>query len=265
MMTALTTFVGFGTVANVVTVLLGTTLGLVVGHRLGDRARASVTDVLGLFTCVIGALSLRPLLQEPLRAAVPGGAAIVVVLVALLSGALLGTAWRLEDRIEEFAVRVRRLAMGTRAGAVGAATPEEPHLRQARFVNAFVTSTLLFCVGPMAILGSLQDGLGQGAQILLTKAVLDGFAAIAFASALGAGVYAAALVVGLYQGALTVVALLVGRLLDQAQVDAVSVAGGVILLGLGLRLLELKAVRVADLLPGLVLAPVLVWVAAAVS
>ncbi len=244
-----TVFIGFGTVVNIATVLVGTVLGLVIGNRLGERTRSTVTDVLGLFTIVIGAFSILPLLRDPLATAVPGGAASVVILVALLAGAMVGSALRLEDRVEDLAVWIRRRAIG---GA-------DPAGDTARFVNAFVTSTLLFCVGPMAILGSLQDGLGQGASLLLTKAVLDGFAAIAIASALGAGVLAAGGAVGLYQGTLTLLAVLLGRLLDPVLVDSLSVAGGVILVGLGIRLLGLKAIRVADLIPALVLAPVLVW------
>lgn len=117
----------------------------------------------------------------------------------------------------------------------------------------------MFCVGPLAILGSLSDGLGRGADQLYVKAVLDGFAAMAFASTLGWGVLASALTVGILQGALTVLGYFAGDVLSVAQIDALTATGGVILLGLGLRLLDLKQIPVGDLLPALVLAPALVW------
>jgi uncharacterized membrane protein YqgA involved in biofilm formation len=122
----------------------------------------------------------------------------------------------------------------------------------------------VFCVGPLAILGSLSDGLGRGAEQLLVKSVLDGFAAMAFASTLGWGVLASAGTVALIQGSLTALGYFAGDVLTVAQVDALTATGGVILLGLALRLLDLKQVPVGDLLPALLLAPPLVSVAAAV-
>ncbi len=126
-----------------------------------------------------------------------------------------------------------------------------------------VTATLLFCVGPLAILGSLSDGLGRGADQLLVKSVLDGFAAMAFASTLGWGVLASAGAVALIQGSLTAVGYFAGDVLTTAQVDALTATGGVVLLALGLRLLDLKQIPVGDLLPALLLAPPLVTLAAA--
>lgn len=238
--------IGLGTIVNVLAVLVGGSVGLVLGDRLGERTRATVTDVLGLMTAVIGALSLRPLLQPALNQAVPAGTALLVVLLALLLGSVVGSWLRIEERIAELGDWARR-HLGKRGGE--------------RFTEAFVTSTLLFCVGPMAILGSLQDGLGQGASQLYAKSMLDGFASIAFASALGAGVLAAAFSVGIYQGTLTVLGSLLGSVLPTAQVDALGVAGGVILLGLSLRLLGIRSVRVADMLPALLFAPLMVWLA----
>ena len=126
------------------------------------------------------------------------------------------------------------------------------------FVDAIVTPTLLFCIGPLTILGSLSDGLGRGADQLLVKAVLDGFAAIAFASTLGWGVLFSAIAVGLVQGSLTLAAFLLGDLFSMAQIDALTATGGVMLMALGVRLLKLKNIPVGDLLPALVFAPVLV-------
>lgn len=237
------TFVGLGTAVNVIAVVIGSLVGLAVGGRLGERTSGTVTDVLGLATIVMGAMGVRPLLQPTLGDAV-GDLAFIVVLLALLFGTLIGSAPRLEDRINDLGEWTR-----SRVGGGG------------RFVDGIVTATLLFCVGPMAILGSLQDGLGQGATQLVTKAILDGFASIAFASAFGIGVMFAAIPLALYQGSLTALGWALGSVMPADEVAALSVAGGLILMGLGVRLLNLKPVRVADMLPALVLAPVFLEIA----
>jgi uncharacterized membrane protein YqgA involved in biofilm formation len=132
------------------------------------------------------------------------------------------------------------------------------HGSQSRFVEAFVSSSLVFCVGPLTILGSLSDGLGLGAQQLLLKSTLDGFAAIAFAASLGVGVMASALAVGVIQGALTLVGVVIGDFLPAAHLAAITATGGLLLVGVGLRLLKIKSVPVGNLLPALVVAPLLV-------
>ena len=239
-------FIGLGTTVNVVAIVVGSLLGLGVGSRLTARTSSAVTDVLGLVTVVIGALSIMPLTQPTLSDAVPGGAALIVILLALLAGALTGSALRIEDRMNDLGEWVHRKLGGA----------EDSH-----FVDGFVTASLLFCVGPLAILGSLNDGLGRGADQLLIKSVLDGFASIAFASTLGLGVMVAAVPLAIYQGSLTVAGHFLGNIMPAAQIDALTVAGGIILMGLGIRLIGLKDIRVADLLPALVFAPVFVWIA----
>lgn len=244
-------FIGSGTVFNVITVLIGGVAGLLVGDRLSERTRSSITDVLGLFTLVIGALSLTPLTRPAFSNLVPFGAASIIVLLGLLFGTMIGSALRLEDRLELFGDWAkRRFARGG---------------EQHRFAEGFVSATLLFCVGPLSILGSFSDGLGLGAQQLYVKAVLDGFAAMAFASAFGSGVLLSAVSVFAYQGLLTVLGAILGPLLSDGAVDTISVAGGIILMGLGIRLLGLKEVRVADMLPALLAAPLLLWLVQVVS
>ncbi|MGO4955877.1 DUF554 domain-containing protein [Luteococcus sp. Sow4_B9] len=239
-------FIGLGTVANVATIVLGSLLGLAVGSRLPSRTASAVTESLGLVTLVIAALSLRPLLQPTLNDAV-GGAALIIIMLAVISGTMTGSLLRLEDRMEDLGRWVRRkLARGSGD-------------QSSTFVEGFVTSSLVFCVGPMAVLGSLQDGLGMGADQLLAKSLLDGFAAIAFASSLGIGVLASAIPVGLYQGALTLLGFLLGDVMPPVQVDALTVAGGIVLMALSFRLIGLKHLRVADMLPALLFAPVFVW------
>lgn len=236
-------FIGLGTVANVVSVVVGALVGLVLGHRIPERTRDTVTSVLGLVTLLIGGLSAASVSSAALTDAV-GSGALLIVLGSLLLGAIAGSGWRLEDRLEGLGDRVRRrFARGDDAST---------------FVDGFVTATLLFCVGPLAILGSLSDGLGRGADQLLVKSVMDGFAAMAFASTLGVGVMFAAMPVLVYQGVLTLVGALAGSILPAAHIDALTATGGLILVALGIRLLKLKPLPVGDLLPALVVAPLLV-------
>ncbi len=238
-----------GTIVNVATVVVGAGLGIVLGNRIPARTKETVTSVLGLFTLVIGGTSVVSMNSAALREEV-GSFAMIVVLASLLVGAVIGSGVRIEDRLEQGATWLRGRFRG--AGD------------SARFVDGLVTSTLVFCVGPLAILGSISDGLGRGADQLYVKAILDGFAAMAFASTLGWGVLASALAVALIQGSMTALGYFAGDVLSVAQIDALTAAGGVILLALGLRLLGVKQIQVGDLLPALLLAPALVPLAALV-
>lgn len=240
-------FIGFGTVLNVVAVVVGSGLGLLVGHRLPQRTRDVVTDALGLVTLMIAALSTAAVLDADLVVEVGGSAPVLVVLGSLLLGGIAGSLLRLEARLEGLGGTLQQLLV---RGAGGES--------RRKFVEGFVTASLLFCVGPLTILGSLSDGLGQGYEQLAVKSVLDGFASIAFAATLGWGVMASALVVLVVQGGLTLVGLLVGDVLSTGAVAAITATGGLLLVGVALRLLRLKLLPVGDLLPALVVAPLLV-------
>jgi len=237
---------GAGTGLNVATVLVGSGLGVALRGRLPQRTRGTVTDALGLVTLVIGGLNVASGLSDPAYIkAVSSGGTLLVVLGALLLGGIAGSLLRVEDRLESLGgVLQRRLSRGAGEG-------------RARFVEGFVTASLVFCVGPLAVLGPLSDGLGRGIDQLALKSTLDGFAALAFAASLGWGVAASALSVLVVQGILTLLAALLGSLLPLALVAAVTATGGVLLLGVGLRLLAVKAVPVGDLLPALIVAPLL--------
>ncbi len=245
-------FIGVGTVANVATVLIGSALGLWLGDRLREGTRTLVTQILGLFTFLIAGLSMTRIMSADLSNAV-AGSAMLIILGSLLVGALLGSWMRLEDRLDNVA---GWLQSRMRAGS--------GDVDKQRFVTGFVTATIVFCVGPLTILGSLSDGLGLGADQLLMKAVMDGFASIAFASSLGVGVMASALAVGVIQGSLTLLGLLLGNVLSTASVDALTVTGGVVLLALGFRLLDVVRIKVADMLPALLVAPAATWVVSVV-
>jgi uncharacterized membrane protein YqgA involved in biofilm formation len=132
-----------------------------------------------------------------------------------------------------------------------------------RFIEGFVTASLIFCVGPLTILGSLSDGLGRGPDQLILKSVLDGFAAIAFAASLGPGVMASVVAIVVVQGSLTLVGVFIGDVLAEAYIAAITATGGLLLIGVGLRLLQIKAVPVGNLLPALLVAPALVSLVAA--
>ena len=236
-------FIGLGTVVNVVAVVIGSTIGVLVGHRLPERTRVLVTQVLGLFTLVIGGSSVASGLSDALTAAV-GQLRLLVVLGALLIGGIAGSLLQIENRLDRGAELLHDRFAKRSEGST--------------FVEGAVTSTLVFCVGPLSILGSLSDGLGHGSEQLLVKSVMDGFAAIAFASSLGIGVMASVIPLALYQGLLTLLGFALGNFLPAAQIDALGAAGGVILLGLGFRLAGIKQIPVGDLLPALVMAPLIV-------
>ncbi len=203
-------FRGFGTVLNVATVVAGAGIGLLLGHRLPQRTRDVVTDGLGLTTLLIAALSAAAVLDADLVRLVGTSGTVLVVLGALAIGGVAGSLLRIEARLESLGATLRRRLSRPhrREGPVGA--PPTDGADRRRFVEGFVTASLVFCVGPLTILGSLSDGLGLGYQQLALKAALDGFAAVAFAASFGWGVMASALVVGAVQGTLTVIGLLIG-------------------------------------------------------
>jgi uncharacterized protein len=259
---------GAGTALNVVAVLAGSGVGLLLGGRLPVRTRDVVTDGLGLVTLLVAALSAAAVLDPALAAAVGRGGPVLVVLGAVLLGGITGSLLGIEERLAGLgAVLQRRLARAPGRSpepAPGGDREDGVARERERFVQGFLTASLVFCVGPLAVLGSLSDGLGRGIDQLALKSVLDAFAATAFAASLGAGVAASALTVALVQGSLTALGATLGDVLGPAQVAALTATGGVLLVGVGLRLLRVREVPVGDLLPALVVAPLLVPLVAAV-
>lgn len=235
-----------GTALNVVTVLVGSGIGLAVGGRLPERVRETVLQCLGLFTVVLGIVNAQEAFAGPLPDTI-GRPAVLVVLGALLVGAILGELLDLDGRLTRLGEALQRRVH--RDGAEG---------ESSRFVEGFVIASLVFCVGPLTILGSIQDGLSGDYQLLAVKSLLDGFAALAFASGLGIGVAFSAVPVLVVQGAISLLAGQAEGVLTEAMISASSAAGGVLVLAIGLRLLELRSVRVANLLPALFIAPAIV-------
>jgi uncharacterized membrane protein YqgA involved in biofilm formation len=252
--------VGTGTALNVATVLLGSGLGLLLGHRLTQRTRDVVTDGLGLVTLLVAALSTASVLDPALRDAVGGSAPVLVVLGSLLVGGVVGSLLRVEDGLRALGGVLQRRLGSRRGGEVPDRGEPDDGGRRERFVHGFLTASLVFCVGPLTILGSLSDGLGRGIDQLALKSVLDGFASIAFAATLGVGVMASAVTVAVVQGSFTLAGMALGGTLPAAHIAALTATGGLLLVGVSLRLLRVRDVPVGDLLPALVMAPVLVEV-----
>ncbi len=242
-------FPGIGTLVNIVTVLVGTAIGVVIGHRLPQRTRDVVTDGLGLVTLLIAAASAASITDPRWVAAVGGNAPMLITLGALLVGGLLGSLLRIEDRLEGFGSWLQQKLHARSAG--------DDDADRHRFIEGFVTSSLVFCVGPLTILGSINDGLGNGPDQLFLKAALDGFASIAFAASLGWGVGASAIAILVVQGSLTLLGAVLGDILPDAHIAAMTTTGGLLLVGVALRLLRLKRLPVGDLLPALLVAPLL--------
>jgi len=215
-----------GTLVNVVTVLVGSALGLLVGSRLSDRFKTMITSGLGLVTFLIG-------LQMALKTQ-----SVLIVIASLMLGGLIGEWVDLERRLEALAEYLK-----ARVGST-----------HGRFVTGFVTASLVYCVGPMTIVGSIQEGLNGNADVLYAKAMLDGAASVAFASGLGLGVMFSALTVLLFQGTLTLLGSQLAFLLEDRILNELTGTGGVMILGIGFLLLDVKRLRVANYLPALVFA-----------
>jgi uncharacterized protein len=231
-----------GTLINVGTVLTGTLLGTVLGERLPDRVRETVLHGLGLVTLVVGVSQGLAAFRPPLTELTRG--AVLIVLGSVLVGGVIGELLRIERGLDR----------------AGQALKDRFGRGQARFTEGFVVASLVFCVGPLTIVGAIQDGLTGDYQLLAIKSLLDGFAALAFASVLGWGVGFSVITILVYQGGLSLSASAVAGVFSDAMIAAMSAVGGVLILGIGFRLLEVREVRVANLLPAVVLAPVAVAV-----
>jgi uncharacterized membrane protein YqgA involved in biofilm formation len=249
-------FPGLGTVINVATIVVGSLLGMSVGHRLPEATRSVVTDCLGLTTLLVAGLSASKVTDASLSSAVGSGAPVLIVLGSLLIGGVAGSLLRIEGRLEGLADAIQA-KLAARPKLVGAAESGQDHQARERFIEGWLSASLLFCVGPLTILGSLSDGLGRGIDQLSLKSVLDGLAAVAFASSFGIGVLASALSVAVVQGLLTVLAVVLGSMLPDAHIAALTATGGLLLVGISLRLLRIREIPVGDLLPALIVAPLL--------
>ena len=224
---------GLGTIINTATVLAGGGLGLLIGNRIPDRIRVIIVQVIGLVTISIG---LRDVMNTH---------NMVFPLVGMVLGAIIGELLRIEDRLEDLGELLRRKFT----------KPES----ESKFVTGFVTATLLFCVGPLTILGAIEDASGKTPQLYIIKGTLDGFMMIIFSALYGVGAIFSAASVFVIQGSLTLFGTSLDALLTDRMRLELFAAGGLAVLAIGLNLLEIKRIRLGSLLPGLVITPFLVW------
>ena len=225
--------IGLGTLINTGTVLVGGVVGLVIGDRIPDRIRTIVVQVIGLVTLGIG-------FGDVLKTH-----NIVFPLVGMVIGGVIGELLAIEQRLEKFAELIRRRF----------ARNQEP----GKFINGFVTATLLFCVGPLTILGAMQDATGETPQLFIIKGTLDGFMNVIFGAIYGVGAVFSALSIFVVQGSLTIGGTALDSLLNDRMRTELFAAGGLAVMAISLNLLEIKKIRLASLLPGLVVTPLLVW------
>lgn len=227
-----------GTLLNTVAVLIGGGLGLAFGARLPERLRQTVLAALGLFVAGLG-IQMFLGTQSPL-----------IDVAGLLVGGVIGEGLKLDTHLDNLASWLEMRWSGGQSELEG----------KRNFIRGFVTASLLYCVGPLAIIGSIQDGLTGDYHLLAVKSLLDGFASLAFASALGVGVLFSALMVLAYQGTITLLAVQAQTALTGPMITELTAVGGLIVLGLAISsLLEIKTIRTSNLLPALVIAPLLVW------
>lgn len=226
-----------GTLINIATVIIGGVLGFLFGSRLPERLRQTVVAGLGLFVLVYGVYNFIQT-KNPL-----------VVLGSVLIGSLLGEWWKIEDSLGKMGKFLEARFSGND--------------RSNRFVHGFLVASILFCVGPMSILGSIQDGLTGNYSILATKSILDGFAALAFTSTLGIGVMFSVIVILVYQGGISLLAAQLNHVITTPMMTELTATGGILLVGIAISsLLEIKQIRMGNFLPALIVAPLIVFVLA---
>lgn len=233
-----------GTILNVITVAIGSALGLMIGDRLPKNTQTSVITGLGLVTLVVGIDN----------AMLSGN--IIIPLISVVVGVMIGEGINIQKGLDEFGGRLQTwVAKRSKSGAEG-----DFDSARERFINGFVTASLVFCIGPLTFVGSIQDGISGNYELLAIKAVLDGFAALAFAASLGIGVSFSIITIIVIQGGLALAGYLAGEVMTDAMINEMSSAGGLLLIGLSLILLDVKHPRMANYLPALLIAPLIVAV-----
>ena len=227
-----------GTIINVAAVILGSLVGLLVGNRIPEKTRQTLISVMGLYTLAYGVFIFTKTQN------------MLIPLLSLVMGTIIGELLKIEEGLNSLGERIQRKLAIWNPNLTG-----EPQ----KFVTGFVSASLLFCIGPMAILGSIQDGISGDFQMLAIKSLLDGIGSIAFASTLGVGIMFSAVVILVYQGATSLLSGWIGQGFGDAAVAEMTATGGVILVGIGIsNLLQIKKIRTGSFLPAIFLAVLIV-------
>ncbi len=231
-----------GTLVNTGAVIVGSLIGMSIHSRLPERMVNIVFQGIGLVTMGIGiSMSLK-------------SDNILLAVVSVVIGAILGEWMGIDRGLEKFSSFLQRKSGGgLKAGGPVVVDKE----RSSRFTEGFITSSMLFCVGSMSILGAIEDGSGQTPNLFFTKSIMDGISSIALASSFGAAILFSSLTVLVYQGALTLFAGFMMRYMSEMMVADMTAVGGILLIGLGINILKLKEVNVVNMLPALLVAVVL--------
>ncbi len=260
-----------GTILNVITVAIGSLIGLLFGNRLSEKMQSSVVTGLGLVALIAG-------IDNALKTG-----NLIIPLLSIAFGAVVGELMDIDGALNRFAGWLQERYAGQPLPPAPAAslTPlhgegeKNPSASQTpavmdsreRFITGYVTASLMFCIGPLTFLGSMLDGMGnvEGFNMLALKSVLDGFAALAFASTFGVGVTFSIITIILLQGGLALAGSLLGQFMTTPMINATTAVGGLLMMGIGMILLDIKKPRLANFLPGLVIAPLIVAVATALG
>ena len=235
-----------GTLLNMATVAFGSLLGLLLGNRLPKRMQESVMIGLGLLVFYLGMDN----------AGKTGN--LIIVLLALLIGVIIGELLRIDLALERLAGWLQRRFAGK--VTEGEEDSEAVIFERERFINGFVTTSLVYCIGPLTIIGSIQDGMGlvEGFRLIAIKSALDGFGAVAFATTFGVGASFSVLTILVVQGGLSILGMVAGSFMTDPMIAELTATGGIVLMGLALNLMEIKKIRLANFLPALVIAPLIV-------
>jgi uncharacterized membrane protein YqgA involved in biofilm formation len=236
---------GLGTLINLAAVAVGGMVGIFAGHRLPDRVRVTIMRALGLVTLAVGIVGMEPLFA-------PGDTGLrrfIILIIAMTLGGTIGEFARLESRLEGAGERLKR--------RFGVEDETLPGASSSPFVEGFVLASTVFCVGPLTVLGALEDGLGISVKLLAIKSALDGIAAIGFASIYGWGVLASLITIAIVQGGITLAAGIVDGAMTTEVLAMVGATGSLLIVGIGLRLLDVARVPILNLMPAVVLGPLL--------
>jgi uncharacterized membrane protein YqgA involved in biofilm formation len=232
-----------GTLINVVTVFFGTLAGVLLGDRFPERMRETMVSGLGLSTIGYAILSLIDSMSNQENVSTK----FIVVLLSVLIGSAIGELVGLDTLLSRFGGWLER-KFGRSEDAEGTA----------RFVRGYIVASLVFCVGPMTILGSIQDGLTGNFSLLAIKSTLDGFAALAFAASLGIGVGFSIITIIVFQGGISLLAGVAQSVFTSPMLAVLSATGAIMIIGIGITLLDLKKIRLANFLPALLIGPIIV-------